>query len=108
MARSLEAGISRKKLAAIILPHVQNAKVVGIPAIMGIHRSLEVQADMESLIGARIFEIPTLPPSVPGLRLKEMFEEALPEKGVQQFLQQRVTSVLPELDNFMQTILKMK
>ena len=99
MARSLEAGFCRKKLAAIILPHVQNAKIVGFPAIMGIHRSLEVQADMESLIGAKIFEIPTLPPSVPGLRLKEMFEKALPEKGVRQFLQQRVTAVLPEPDN---------
>jgi len=99
MARSLEAGISRKKLAAAILPHVQNARVVGFPAILGIHRSLEVQADMEALIGAKIFEIPTLPPSVPGLRLKEMFEKALPEKGVRQFLQQRVTAVLPEPDN---------
>jgi len=99
MARSLEAGISRKKLAAAILPHVQSARVVGIPAILGIHCSLEVQADLEALIGAKIFEIPTLPPSVPGLRLKEMFEKALPEKGVRQFLQQWVTAVLPEPDN---------
>jgi glycerol-3-phosphate dehydrogenase subunit B len=99
MARSLEAGISRKKLAAAILPHVQNAKIVGIPAILGIHHSLEVQADMEDLISARLFEIPTLPPSVPGLRLKEMFENALPEKGVRQFLQQRVTAVLKEPEN---------
>ncbi len=99
MARSLESGISRKKLAAAILPHVQNAKFVGIPAILGIHHCLEVQADLENLIGAGLFEIPTLPPSVPGLRLKEMFEKALPEKGVRQFLQQRVTAVLPEPDN---------
>ena len=99
MARSLESGISRKKLAAAILPHVQDAKIVGLPAILGIHRSLEVQADLEELIGVKIFEIPTLPPSVPGLRLKEMFEKALPEKGVRQFLQQRVTAVLPEPDN---------
>ena len=99
MARSLEAGISRKKLAAAILPHVQNAKIVGIPAILGIHRSTEVQADLEAMIGARLFEIPTLPPSVPGLRLKEMFEKALPEKGVRQFLQQRVTAVQPEPGN---------
>ncbi len=99
MARSLEAGICRKKLAAAILPHVQNAQIVGVPAILGIHRSLEVQADLEALIGVKIFEIPTLPPSVPGLRLKEMFEKALPEKGVRQFLQQRVTAVLPEPDN---------
>ncbi len=99
MARSLEAGICRKKLAATLLPHVQNAKVVGLPAILGIHRSLEVQADLEALIGVKIFEIPTLPPSVPGLRLKEMFEKALPEKGVRQFLQQRVTAVLPEPGN---------
>lgn len=98
MARSLESGISRKKLAAAILPHMRNAKIVGVPAILGIHHSLEVQADLENLIGAGIFEIPTLPPSVPGLRLKEMFEKALPEKGVRQFLQQRVTSVLPEPD----------
>jgi glycerol-3-phosphate dehydrogenase subunit B len=99
MARSLEAAISRKKLAAAILPHVQNAKIVGIPAILGIHHSLEVQADMEALINARLFEIPTLPPSVPGLRLKEIFEKALPEKGVRQFLQQRVTAVLKEPEN---------
>ncbi|MFH0995493.1 MAG: glycerol-3-phosphate dehydrogenase subunit GlpB [Pseudomonadota bacterium] len=99
MARSLEAAISRKKLAAAILPHIQDAKIVGLPAILGIHRSLEVQADLEALIGVKIFEIPTLPPSVPGLRLKEMFEKALPEKGVRQFLQQRVTAVLPEPDN---------
>ncbi|MDO9110531.1 MAG: glycerol-3-phosphate dehydrogenase subunit GlpB [Desulfatirhabdiaceae bacterium] len=99
MARSLESGISRKKLAAAILPHVRNAKIVGVPAILGIHHSLEVQADLENLIGARLFEIPTLPPSVPGLRLKEMFEKALPEKGVRQFLQQRVAAVLPEPDN---------
>jgi glycerol-3-phosphate dehydrogenase subunit B len=99
MARSLEAAISRKKLAAAILPHIQDAKIVGLPAILGIHCSLEVQADLEALIGVKIFEIPTLPPSVPGLRLKEMFEKALPEKGVRQFLQQRVTAVLPEPDN---------
>ena len=99
MARSLEAGVCRKKLAAVILPHVRNAQIVGIPAILGIHRSLEVQADLESRIGARIFEIPTLPPSVPGLRLKEMFEKALPEKGVRQFLQQRVSAVTPEPGN---------
>ncbi len=99
MARSLESRVSRKKLAAILLPHIQNAKIVGLPAILGIHRSLEVQADLEALLGAGIFEIPTLPPSVPGLRLKEMFEKALPEKGVRQFLQQRVTAVTPEPDN---------
>ncbi|MCX5882659.1 MAG: FAD-binding protein [Deltaproteobacteria bacterium] len=72
---------------------------MGIPAILGIHRSLEVQADLEALTGVKIFEIPTLPPSVPGLRLKEMFEKALSEKGVRQFLQQRVTAVLPEPGN---------
>jgi glycerol-3-phosphate dehydrogenase subunit B len=99
MARSLEDGNCRKKLAATLLPHVQNAEILGIPAILGIHRSLEVQADMEALIGVKVFEIPTLPPSVPGLRLKEMFEMALPEKGVRQFLQQRVIDVQPELGN---------
>lgn len=93
MARSLEEAKCRKKLADAVRPRLQGASVVGLPAILGVHRNLIVQADLESLLGAQVFEIPTLPPSVPGLRLKEMFEKELPVKGVTQFLQRRVTSV---------------
>ncbi len=99
MARSLEARVCREKLAAVIRPHVRNARIVGLPAIFGIHNSPAVQADLEAILGVRLFEIPTLPPSVPGIRLKEMFEEALPKKGVRQFLQERICDVLPEPDN---------
>ncbi len=46
-----------------------------------------------SCIGVPMFEIPTIPPSVPGLRLKEAFERGLRAKGVRYFSQNRVLSV---------------
>jgi glycerol-3-phosphate dehydrogenase subunit B len=82
IARALEVVQNREKLAQSIRPHLKGAKIVGLPAILGINRSVEVMADLEKRIGVPLFEIPTMPPSVAGLRLKEAFEQHLPLKGV--------------------------
>jgi glycerol-3-phosphate dehydrogenase subunit B len=82
IARALEVVQNREKLAQSIRPHLQGAKIVGLPAILGINGSVEVMADLERRIGVPLFEIPTMPPSVAGLRLKEAFEQHLPLKGV--------------------------
>jgi glycerol-3-phosphate dehydrogenase subunit B len=37
---------------------------------------------MENLIGVSLFEIPTIPPAVAGIRLREMFERELPVRGL--------------------------
>ena len=37
---------------------------------------------MQRLIGVPVFEIPTMPPAVPGIRLREMFEQVFPAQGV--------------------------
>jgi glycerol-3-phosphate dehydrogenase subunit B len=47
------------------------------------------------LIGVPIFEIPTIPPSVPGLRLKEAFERGLRSKNVQYFSLTKALKVRP-------------
>jgi glycerol-3-phosphate dehydrogenase subunit B len=92
LARSLEVSENRRALAQRIEPHLQEAAYVGLPAILGIHRSLGVLEDVESMLGAKVFEIPAMPPSVTGIRIREAFEQELPRRGVIPFYQKRVTA----------------
>ncbi len=93
MANALLLPHNREKLARVIKPLVKEARIVGLPAILGLYRTHEVISHLEELIGVPIFEIPTIPPSVPGLRLKEAFERGLREKGVQYFSLTRALKV---------------
>ncbi|MGH2873684.1 MAG: anaerobic glycerol-3-phosphate dehydrogenase subunit GlpB [Solirubrobacteraceae bacterium] len=54
---------------------------VGLPAILGLHDPAAVLADVERRLGRPVFEIPTLPPSVPGMRLYEILRSALRAAG---------------------------
>jgi glycerol-3-phosphate dehydrogenase subunit B len=90
MALALEFTRNREKLARAIRPHLNDARIVGLPPILGISNTLEVKADLEERIGVPVFELPTMPPSVPGVRLKMGFEQYLPKKGVRQFTHQQV------------------
>jgi glycerol-3-phosphate dehydrogenase subunit B len=81
MAEALGSPQVRSDLAATIKPLLEDAKLVGMPAILGVRKSGDIAADLERQIGAPVFEIPTMPPSVPGLRLKEAMERELLRKG---------------------------
>jgi glycerol-3-phosphate dehydrogenase subunit B len=85
MANALLLPHNREKLAGVIQPLVKESKIIALPAILGLYRTDEVISHLEALIGVPIFEIPTIPPSVPGLRLKEAFERGLRTKNVQYF-----------------------
>jgi glycerol-3-phosphate dehydrogenase subunit B len=93
LARSLETGATQEALAEAIRPLLNGAEYVGLPAILGMHAPDEVRARMEQAIGARLFEIPTIPPAVPGIRLRECFERAFPEMGVKLEPQLKVANV---------------
>ena len=82
MAEALESAAVRAKIADTVLKIKKEDEVVGFPAILGLRGAKKVFADLQTRIGAPIFEIPTLPPSVPGLRLKEAFESHLLKIGV--------------------------
>jgi len=58
-----------------------DATRIGLPAVLGLRDPLAVVADLQRLSGAQIFEIPTLPPSVPGMRLFAIFREAIVRAG---------------------------
>ncbi|RPJ82317.1 MAG: anaerobic glycerol-3-phosphate dehydrogenase subunit B [Deltaproteobacteria bacterium] len=92
-ARELESPSCLENIVKAIQPHLKKAEVVGVPAILGIEKSMEVHADLEKRLGVRVFEIPCLPPSMPGLRLQMVFQHQLARLGVQAFFQQQVDKV---------------
>lgn len=95
MAQALEVPDTREALADRVRPLVKDARTVGMPAIFGLYRTPQVFADLEALIGVPIFEIPTLSPSAPGIRLLETMKARLSATGVRAFLQNRVNTVTP-------------
>jgi glycerol-3-phosphate dehydrogenase subunit B len=94
MANALILSSHREKLAQRIRPEVKEAQLVGLPAVLGLYQSPKTVSDLEELIGVPVFEIPTMPPSIPGLRLKEAFERGLREKRPFYFSQKRVVEAL--------------
>jgi glycerol-3-phosphate dehydrogenase subunit B len=93
LSQTLELPAARERLAAMVLPLLKNAKALGFPAIFGIYNTMEVMADLQKKIGIPVFEVPTLPPAVNGLRLKNAFEKILPALGVQTLYQKILTRV---------------
>lgn len=92
MARALEIPENRKALAAAVKPLLGNTESVGMPAIFGIYTTRRVFKELENMIGVPLFEIPTLPPSVPGLRLMETMKSDLPARGIKTFFHNSVTA----------------
>lgn len=54
---------------------------VGFPAVLGRQLAPEVVAELSQLLGGEAFEIPTLPPSIPGLRLQGILRRAILSAG---------------------------
>ncbi|MBT8368595.1 MAG: glycerol-3-phosphate dehydrogenase subunit GlpB [Deltaproteobacteria bacterium] len=100
MASALILSQNREKFARTVRPHIKDAQIVGLPAILGLYRTEEVVSDLQKMIGVPLFEIPTIPPSVAGLRLKEAFERGLRSKGVQYLSQKRVLEVRHQADEY--------
>lgn len=105
MARALQVPAERELFAQQLREVAGDAEYLGLPAIMGIHEPDAVHNDLERLSGLRLFEIPTMPPAVAGIRLREAFEQIFPERGLLLIPQQKVDRVTPEADG---TTLRLK
>lgn len=55
---------------------------VGVPAVLGLRRAEETWQELESRLERRVFEVPTLPPSIPGMRLFDSITAGLRAAGV--------------------------
>ena len=90
LAHALETADIRQKLASQTKPHLKDAEAVGFPAVLGIHKTVQVLAELQEALSVPVFEIPTMLPAVTGLRLRETFERHLPAMGIRTFYQKSV------------------
>jgi glycerol-3-phosphate dehydrogenase subunit B len=90
MARALEVPATRNAFADRLKAVAADAEYIALPAILGIHRPDYIHAEMERLVGLPLFEIPTIPPAVPGIRLRELFAQQLARRGAINIAQQKV------------------
>jgi len=82
LARSMEQPAFREIIGAEIKQQIKDENLIGFPAVLGTNDPMGVRKDLEKRIGASIFEIPVLPPSIPGMRVFNRFKARLLQKGV--------------------------
>lgn len=98
MAQTLELPAHRAALAEAIRPHLRGETHVGLPAVLGTSPAGPTGSltdDLSARLGVTVFEIPTLPASVPGMRLKALLENHLAGEGVTTRRLTRARSVKP-------------
>lgn len=81
LARAFDNAGFRAALAARLEPFVRPGDRIGFPAVLGLVDALEVMVDLEARLGCPVFEIPTLPPSIPGMRIFAAFDRLLHAGG---------------------------
>jgi glycerol-3-phosphate dehydrogenase subunit B len=82
LANGLDHPARHTALAAGLKKLTQHGERVGLPAILGVAQHATVMKELQAAAGAAVFEIPTLPPSVPGFRLTEALRRKVEELGV--------------------------
>jgi glycerol-3-phosphate dehydrogenase subunit B len=82
MARLFETTEFRRAVVRDVLASLEGEDAVGFPAVLGLARVREVWTALQDELGRHVFEIPTPPPSVPGLRLASALEAAARRAGV--------------------------
>lgn len=103
MAWSMADPVRREELAAIVVPLAGDVESIGFPAMLGMSGTADILAHLETLLARRIFEIPTLPPSIAGPRLRAAFDRGLPTMGVRTCTQKLVSAVKIYGDEFLFT-----
>jgi glycerol-3-phosphate dehydrogenase subunit B len=81
LARLMDEPSFRERLGEAILRQMAGERFIGLPAVLGLRNPAAVFNTMETITGARVFEIPMLPPSIPGARIFHRFREELIAKG---------------------------
>lgn len=104
MAWAMQNPNTREAVANSIRPHLGQAKYVALPAILGHDTTSAVIKHLEELLGVRVFEIPTLPPSLSGIRMRAAFDRELPARGVRLYSQKMILGTEPCGDGYMCSI----
>ncbi len=77
LARLFDDPEFRQEVIDMVKPKLGAIGRVGFPAVLGLNNSPQAIRHLESSLGAPVFEIPGLPPSIPGIRLSSMLVSAI-------------------------------
>jgi glycerol-3-phosphate dehydrogenase subunit B len=83
LARLFDQAEFREEVIKGLKPELENARRVGFPAVLGLHHPLEAIKDLERQLGCAVFEIPGLPPSIPGIRMHNLLTHLIQRGGGQ-------------------------
>ena len=86
LARLMEKPSFRSAFASEVKKRLEGESRVGMPAVLGLKNAGRVKEKLENSIGAEVFEMPGLPPSIPGLRIFNRFKEWFDQRGDVTFL----------------------
>ena len=86
LARRLGDPEAREEIIRTISNHLEPGEAVGMPAVLGVDDSPAVWTELSERLGTGIFEIPTLPPSVPGIRVFRKLRSLLRSAGGRLFV----------------------
>jgi glycerol-3-phosphate dehydrogenase subunit B len=81
LARRFDDPTWRAAFAAQLAPLLGAQERVGLPAMLGLRDPHGAWTDLQERLGRPVFEIPTLPPSVPGMRMFEVLRATLRRAG---------------------------
>jgi glycerol-3-phosphate dehydrogenase subunit B len=81
LARHFEYEAFSEKVAAELRGAIGDEQAVGVPAVLGLGDVTSVWTRFQDAVGKPVFEIPTIPPSVPGIRLAAALQERLRRAG---------------------------
>jgi len=66
-----------QELIDALKPALGRVGRIGFPAVLGLLQPMNVKQCLESSLGLPVFEIPGLPPSIPGIRLQNLLVAAI-------------------------------
>jgi glycerol-3-phosphate dehydrogenase subunit B len=71
----------RAAFAAELAPRLRSSERVAMPAVLGLRDPHGAWSELEQRLGRPVFEIPTLPPSAPGIRVYDALRAAVRRAG---------------------------
>jgi glycerol-3-phosphate dehydrogenase subunit B len=96
LARAFDRPEVRSLVAAQLGLRLQAGERVGFPAVLGLKHAATVHAELQERLGRPVFEVPTLPPSVPGLRVDAILVAALRAAGGRIIVGSEIVGATPE------------
>ena len=81
LAKAFDDPERRRLIVDEVAAQVGDAERIGFPAALGAEDPHKVWRDLQERLGRPVFEIPTLPPSVPGMRVFRTLRDRLRAHG---------------------------